>query len=396
MLRTCLTIIWMCCVISASAQTELIKLQDKLIGLSPDPAVRDVSPEQASSIREFWRIFKDIRDAEIELDRLTGTALFGFNGNTSEDQEIFKINGGITLTKGSYPYELEFSTSLNILIDNGKLQENLSNLRISYDRFLELKGDPFLLEGYAFINRRSDQFLGVNQRYEIGAGLILAFWQKRLFDDSQARYDRYATKKLTFNSMQDNVVICDVEKCVPIALPGIDTSDFDVLHSTQQRIANAVIRKRSPMRIGLLVGPFLEVESISFSDSLLTQNGMQFVKEDFATTNHFRWEVRPTFDVRLSERAIIRARPYFKLPMPWEWKIDVAGERVVDYRIEAPIILEVMLSSQFSIRIDYTIYYDHAPNSALQAVPGPFGAPLYLTANQRHEVFNFQVGYTFN
>ena len=121
------------------SQSALITLQDKLVGLTPDSNLRDWSEEEVTSIKEFWRIFKEIRNRDAGFDQLKGKAAFGFTGNTAKDAELYRINGGISLSKGTYPQEFEFSTQLNILVDNGVLQENLSNLNITYDRYIQIK-----------------------------------------------------------------------------------------------------------------------------------------------------------------------------------------------------------------------------------------------------------------
>lgn len=373
-------------------QTSLIKLQDKLTGLSIDR--EGLTTEQKASVEEFWRIFKDIRDKELNLDRLKGSAQFGFLGNASEGNEIFQINGGIVLKKGSYPQDFEFSSLLNILNDNGRLQENLSNLRISYDRFFNTK-NGFAMEGFSFLNRRSDALLGINQRYEIGAGIIFAHWRKKLFSKSQAVYDKYCEETISFKSMEDQVVVCDIKNCVPIETPGIQPEDFDALNQAQKRISNSIIKQHSPLRLGMMIGAFYEVESASHADTLLTDEGIRFFSHDFENANKFRWEVRPTFDVRFSEGVKLAIRPYLKLPMPWEWEVEVDGEMVIDARVEFPISLTFDLSDRFNLAINYVLYYDHAPASFRVPASAPDGSPLYLTANQEHHFYTFQVGYTF-
>ncbi len=374
------------------AQSPLVLLQDKLTGLSPNE--ENLSPAQVKSINEFWRIFKEIRDKEMSLDRLKGNAQFGFLGNSSEGDEILRINGGISLQKGSYPQDFEFSTMLNILIDNGELQENLSNLRISYDRFFNTK-NGFNMEGYSFINRRSDAYLGLNQRYEIGAGIIFAHWKKKLFPASQAMYDSYCEEKISFHSMDNQVVVCDVKNCVPIEARGITPSDFDVLNQAQKRISNTIIKDHTPLRVGFMIGAFYEIESSSHSDSLMTAEGMRFFSHDFTTVNKFRWEFRPTFDLRFSEGVRLKIRPFFKLPMPWEWETNVDGKKEIDARLDFPISLTFALSDKFSMSINYVLYYDNAPPSLLLEEKDVNGNPLYLTANKEHHYYAFQVNYAF-
>lgn len=375
-------------------QSDLVKLQDKLIGLTPDTTYRKLNADQIKSINQFWTIFKDIRNQEISLDRLKGRAAFGFIGNSAEDANIFRINGGITLKKGSFPQDFEFSTLLNITVDNGVMEENLSNLRISYDRFIKSK-HPFLAEAYSFINRRSDAYLSVDQRYEIGGGIIVAHWRKKLFPGSKAKYDKYSQEQISFKSLDNQVVVCDVKNCVPIEAHGISEADFGVLNNSQERIMNTIIKNNSPLRLGLMLGVFFEVENVSHSDSLMTQSGMQFFQHNFLSTSKFRWELRPTIDFRVSDAARFRIRPYIKGPMPWELEANVNGEMELDYRLEVPINFDVSLSDQFSLSVRYIYFYDNAPSSFRVNALDQDKNPLYLTANQGHHFYSFNVSYSF-
>ncbi len=382
------------CSSSLLSQSELVKLQDKLIGLSPDTTYRKLDRDQVHSINEFWKIFKEIRNKEIGLDRLKGRAAFGFIGNSAEDANIFRINGGISLKKGSYPQDFEFSTLLNITVDNGVMEENLSNLRISYDRFIKCK-NPFLAEGYSFINRRSDAYLGVNQRYEIGAGIILAHWGKKLFPASQASYDKYCEEQISFKSKDNKVIVCDVKNCVPIEARGITEADFGALNNAQKRITNSIIKNNSPLRLGLMLGFFFEVENVSHADSLMTQNGRQFFQHDFLTTSKFRWELRPTIDFRVSDAARFRIRPYLKGPMPWEYETEVDGKMELDYRVDFPIQFDISLNDQFSLSVHYIYFYDNAPSSIAVGAMDANKNPLYLTAKTAHHFYNFSASYSF-
>ncbi|MEM7103827.1 MAG: hypothetical protein AAF502_11890 [Bacteroidota bacterium] len=383
------------CVFHVSGQSSLLSLQDKLIGLTPDSELRNWTDAEEESIKEFWRIFKEIRAREIGFEQLKGSASFGFTGNSSKGEELFRLNGGISLSKGTFPQEFDFSTLLNISVDNGELQENLSNLNITYDRHVNFKKHPFLAEAYTFVNRRSNAYLGVNQRYEIGAGMIFAHWSKKLHPDALDEYNAYNEERIKILYDSDQIIVCENDKCVPIKWEGLTKKDSAIFHRSQERIANSIIKRSTPLRIGLLVGAFLEVESISHEDSLLTQEGVKYFSNDFETSTKFRLDLRPTIDFRIGKDVRFKIRPYFKLPLPGEWTTNVDGQQVVDYRIECPVSFSASLSDKFGLNFSYTLFYDNAPNSYLVSDLGPSGVPLYLTANKVHHFYNFQVTYQF-
>lgn len=389
-------VVWWLVLSSLPAQQPLLQLQDRLTAINAETPGTVLTDSQSVAIQKFWDIFRDVRDTEIENTRLRGRASFGFLGNSNSESEIYRINGGIHIESGSFPQDFEFSTLLNIQIDNGQLQENLSNLRISYDRFLKNEKDPFRHEGYSFINRRSDQFMGINQRYEMGAGIITAFWSRKLHEESQARYDRYHNDRIQWRANGPDAVNVTVRGYPSFTWSGIDSVALNTLQDSRERIANTIIKKRSPLRLGLLVGVFYEVESASASDELLTSGGPETFTRDFEVSNRFRWEMRPSINWRLSEEIYFKLAPFFKFPFPHEWKTPVADEQLIDARLDLFADLIFSLRDNFTLSIDYNFYYDFAPASTLlDDVVGPNGEPLYLTAERRHHFVNFSVGYQF-
>ncbi len=376
------------------AQHKLIGLQDKLVGLTPDTSIIKRSAQEVTSINKFWEIFKKVRDTEIEFEHFKGNVKFGFIGDKSAEVESTRANGGIKISKGSYPQEFEFSTDLNIQIDNGKLKENISNINITYDRFFENPKNPLLLEGFAFLNRRGDQLLGVQQRYEIGGGLILAYWHPKLYKSAKKKYDFYKKDRLPLSSETDKIIVCEPEEiCVPIELKNIKKNDFDEINKSRQRIVNSIIKQNTPLRLGLLAGIFLEVENIVISDSLLIRNEKRFFQNDFDSSIKVRWEIRPTLDFRLSNNVFFKIRPYIKMPLGSSWRVNVEGKDVADIRIDFPIIVNIKASDKLSVNFNYTLFYDNAPNSTLIDNMQPNN--IFLTANKKHEFYNFSVGYQF-
>lgn len=379
------TILIFVAIIPVSAQTNLTVLQEKIIHIFSD------SVNNGKNINLFWESFYKLKDFEFEQSKIQGEAKFGFVGNSTEGTEIFKINSGITIKQGVYPYEFEFSTLLNIQYDNGKLKENLSNLRITYDRFFPTEKNKMLYEGYAFINRRSDQYLSVNQRYEIGCGIILAYWSTNLFKDFQQKIDNLNESRISFFPVNENIVFYKNKSKETILAIGITAKDSIDLTTALTNIEQTINKRFSPLRIGILFGVFYELENIVFSYSDETVTPQITAQVDFGTSSKYRWEFRPTLDLFIKEKLRLKIRPYFKMPMPWEWWKIVENKKKTDYRIDFPTILQFKIAENFDLLFEYSYCYDNAPNSIEKPIK-EFG---FLTANETHQYVNFQVVYNF-
>lgn len=404
-------------VIQCNAQTEMLKqllnFQDKIQGLD---TLRIEETEEnfrahRDSVKKFLNLFKEIRNNELEKSILKGKINFGLNGNQASSNDLFGDNnfsqyniiGGLSLSRGDYPSQLQLSTQLNVSVVNGKLTENLSNINISYDRHFSEEAE-LALESYSFINRRTDRFLGVDQRYEVGGGLIVAHWSKKLPDDEIKRKvvnlesDFYSFKAQ--DSLIECINACLVNKDENLDIRRkVDKEDLNRVTSARKRLKNSLIKKHSPLRVGILLGFFIETENTSFSDSIFVkQNETVFRTIDFEPTVRLRWEVRPTIDLGINENAFrIKIRPYLKFPMPWNWNRTVNGTNKFDFRLDFPTTVEIRVKDNFILSFGHTIFYDNAPSSTILInLIDDNGNPVPIVLNKLSQFSVFQVNFIIN
>ncbi len=85
-----------------------------------------------------------------------------------EIKDQFKIDWHGEIKKEQYPYEFRFSTSSSLQLQNGKLKENMTDFKINYDFYVF----PFL-ECYLFVQKFSDSYMSIQQRYVLGTGFLV-------------------------------------------------------------------------------------------------------------------------------------------------------------------------------------------------------------------------------
>ncbi|MBK8701088.1 MAG: hypothetical protein IPN29_16735 [Saprospiraceae bacterium] len=208
----------------------------------------------------------------------------------------------------------------------------------------------------------------MDQRYEMGGGIILAKYGTKL--TGRGRHLKEKVNKVPFdveNFNPDSGIwnLCS-QYCSRYNTDFVNEEDVRTLERIQRQ-SNISLRKLfSNFRLGMLMGIFLETEKINASGTLETASGPMNFNYSFAPTQKVRWELRPTLDLRPSDTWSLRLRPYFKLPLPWEWQNTVTYNNVMMYNV----------------------YYDNAPQRIY--VPDPStGAPLLFSANKKHSLFSF-------
>lgn len=345
---------------------------------------------------EMTTLLKYLKEQEQKEKKFNGAAQFGFAGDQTDAASLYKINGGIAVSRGYYPDKFEFATDMGLVINNGTFRENVSNVFITYDHSLP-KGDSLFLENYMVMSRFSDEFLGIEQRYELGGGFIVAFWSKKLTPAGNAELNRLRkTELLPPEAGSDSVRLCVNGQCANLKRANPQTNDAELVYRARQQ-ANVSLRKKyNRFRLALLSGLIVEAEKVSASDSLITVSGKQNFTQSYAASLHLRWEMRPTLDVKPSDNWTFKIRPYFKLPMPWEWYSTVKSSngftsKAIDYRLDVQTNLTIKLADWFnkqaSVDIQYRILYDNAPRrSFLDPALSPTTAPLLLAAQKTHQI----------
>ncbi len=374
------------------------EISKRFIKLDPNDSL--FTSDQQNMIQDFWSVMNVLKAGEDRQQVFKGSANFGFSGDQSEDQKLYQIAGGIRVNMENYPSQFNFKTGISMILNNGRFSENVSDIHISYD-YHPLKEHKLWLENYVFLNRFSDAYLGVDQRYEIGGGVILnKYFKNKLLPTGQSKVE--AVSKVTFDPdayTGTTWFMCTKEKCTALDLPIPDKADIKKLKKAQQREINSVVKNHSQVRLGMLVGGFFELEKIVASDSLETISGKKFYSEEFEAEANFRIELRPTLTYQPTETWSLKMRPYLKFPLPHEWFSTVTqGEfedKRVDFRMDWDTRLHVSMSKHAGIDLNYRIIYDHAPTRTFYNDLSPEGVPVLLSANSFHHVFgvSFNVGF---
>ncbi len=162
----------------AQSATELM---DSLRLLDPEvlpPAIADDPACEAAG--RFWsmlvavgreeagnRQFRSSVDMSLEGNEASGPITVG-DEEDEERRQLYKLNSRMNASYGRYPGQFKFRAGIGVTFEDGEFREDVSDLFVAYDRYARDWAEFFV-----FADRSSDNFLSIDQRYEVGAGVVV-------------------------------------------------------------------------------------------------------------------------------------------------------------------------------------------------------------------------------
>ncbi|MEL6924441.1 MAG: hypothetical protein AAFO94_10375 [Bacteroidota bacterium] len=205
-MKTLLIFLFSCMLIVPAASQSMDKTFQKAYKRISDKKIFELDRTNAETRRqdslevvEMNQLLTVLNNFSQEQHRMNGSAGFTFSGNESELSNLYRVGVTGSMDGGAYPYEVDFSINVQTTIQNGNFQESLSDIDVSFDfhpiipdefkkKEKKLKDgtvitrvpDGLWMESYVFLKRFNNNFLGIQQRYEAGAGFVLNLYSTGL------------------------------------------------------------------------------------------------------------------------------------------------------------------------------------------------------------------------
>lgn len=342
-------------------------------------------------VKAFRNLADALKEEETRQTHLGGSIAVGLSRDSTPDgkSDLTKLNLNGKVERGSYPHEFEFEAQVGVQLKADSFQENVTNFRATYQYWPER-----WIETYAFAQRFSDNFLSIDQRYEVGGGY---YFGADLLSPRTGKTEELRTTLEDFRPIDAAYLKLKEGKGSSFRHAGKtpkprDLEDLEYL----RRVALQSLRRRTArLSLGIALSVFAEIEQARITPEGVLDRERNPVSFSPTASQRLRWTVRPTIRLRPTGRLKISILPYFKFPFT-DWR-SADGE--IDFRIDFMSRLDYLLKSSetiggetVSLTLRYDVYYDNVPPRLTRAdVPEDLPDEFLVTAEDRHELLVFQV-----
>lgn len=332
---------------------------------------------------ELNRFIKERRTELKALSQLRISASAGFSGHEAGQDNLYQLGLGVEVSKEMYPGEFRFKTATSLVIQNSKLQENVTLMKMSYEHYL-----ASWLETYGFLERYSNSFLRIDYRYEIGGGIKAEYnffpgkWRKKgetshLTLTKYRQYIEYLEKQSEIRD-DEETKLYDHERM----------ETLQHLRNQEKLMLEAYRRKRSLLTVGLAVSFFAELEKPEHYVIMAGSNSS--VEQE-----RYRAALRPSFKFRPSPLITLSGYFYYKHPL---FKKENSNDPL-HYRTDTVLRAALNLTSgaawtkSAALIFEYQRHYDNNPFGAFNANNESNVDPALV--NKSHDIFQIQLNFEF-
>lgn len=361
-----------------SSDTILMKWANTYNKVSRDP--------RHDSLEYF---LKWIKDPKNKYGLVVGSFSFGFNGNDAELSDRYSVNASASVTRNSYPHETRFTLESKVTMDNDKLEEDVKTLRVNQDydvtNYFELFGFGELF---------SDEFMSIDQRYEVGVGFKL---QRQIWNEHAQ------LKELSAAVDYIDVVIrwaSRMGSLLPDSTDSISSLMKEIEHlQTARDVAkrNFEFARRQKRYLSLAFSTALVADLERPAELAVTVVDTNGGVSDTSTVklkprDHFRYRlnVRPSMRWQATKMLSFYFQSIFKFPIVNDWYIH-------DLRIDTVLSAKLKASEKIGVVTKFTQYFDNKPPALSGSQLMRFSTKdIYKNeAPKRHSQFVLSIEYSF-
>lgn len=385
---------------NAPAQSATDSLRDATAPLKHPGLRSQCTASDTLSSNALLGLLKAIADEQEAQRKLTfevGAALSSDDadgGGSLNAAENHRADVSLALRRGSYPGELGFATNFGVSLADGRFSENISQLHVSYDHYIGPQVQPFV-----FLNRLSDQFLSIDQRYEVGSGIVIDVHPFRVYkSDEQTPSGRDRLRKISADSLLDDRYVLTwmncLQKAYAVASGGTNFAKDSLLirgllervRKERRRVSDGVRKTTSWLRAAMLFEVIAELERATIAVKDAAGNELATPVPGRRT---YRWAIRPTIVLRPFEALTIRADYYYKHAFAG---FRAAADGSSDFRRDVRVAVIADGSASGAGRLTATLEFQRLFDNAPPFAGGPSGV---VVARDRHDRIALRLGAKF-
>jgi len=332
--------------------------------------IKTLSDDQKKQILALQKTVRGYKEFYEKEDKLNGKFNIGGTGDLTNLISNHKINAGFEIDYGLYPLEFDLNANYNRIQNQEDVKESILNSELSFDWHPQ-KGDSLngnnglRAEYFGFVSYFNNTFLGIQDRVEAGAGIILNYFSYDHLVKEGAKKKKEIDKLGDYSLNGEDLIVCFNDHCSLFDSLVLTKQEIKDIKNAKYRLYKRNIKEHAKFRGALLIGVYYEWED-ALAENMLLFNGRDttFKIDEFESTNKIRFELRPTLVVNY-DRVTLSLYPYFKLPLT-NWFDEVRyDDEIVDRRydafVDASLNLEFKLTENLSFNANLRYFYDAAP-----------------------------------
>lgn len=353
---------------------------------------RRLLPHQTGALekvdRSFWSALSFLRTEEEKQRSLKADIMFGLSGDEAGERSLFRLNTGISLSRGVYPSELSVVSRFLLQVRDKQLQEEVTSFAITYDYHVS-----HTLQVFAFAERFTDSFLSIQNRYEIGIGGRIG--KDFGFVGTPRMAEAVATVNRHMKDVQSLLASAPRRDAAPLP-------DYAAFERAAHNLDHVVKDTYSRLFVGIAASVFSELERAEMDTVTVPIAGSSSAADQvrskalLESDQRYRLSIRPTLKFRPTPTVSFIVFPYFKLPLDGPHKVNTPSGRRLDYR------RDVLSEMTWSVRQDQTglenvdviitvnHFFDNVPPALSQAAINAAAASgrrfLKLEAERAHRL----------
>ena len=290
-----------------------------------------------------------IEEEKQKEDDLHGSVDLGFSGDEAGDDRLFKLNVKVSMQSHEYPNQLRMDAGAMFQLKDDEIQEDLTKFRFSWDHYYKER-----LEGFTFVERFSDSFLSIKQRYELGVGLKYE-WRKRNIPDDvldgRECEDVHIHEKRTRLTKKGGERLRALQRLHEESPP---TPTDRLSFEDYCKYRNGIQSRYAKFQMGISASAFAEFEQAEIEATITRlepaeDDRLERIEEKRKVTTPaeqvFRLALRPSFVFRPTDEITLRGRYY--------WKISLSDSS--DVREDGALSMEISRKGSESMSLEVAL-----------------------------------------
>lgn len=383
-----------------SFSQDILKIVDSLEKVFPDKEKEKYSYQDWMD--KFKLAGKFLKEIELERRDLKLALAVGFNGNRAgEDNNFHKLDVAANIRRGGYPNQLRFIAETSVLYEDNALREDVRTMLVNYDYHVLPS-----LETYGFVERFSNSYMSIQQRYEIGVGLKYGFELFGLSSKKAKQVNSYKNNSKSYKEFKDYIEKSLTRKNSKAEKDAL-LKQLEEIKIKEEEILTYTKKEYSRLALGLATSFFIELEQAELETIVTDQNNIEDTAETNSTQKFYesdqflRWSIRPSVTIRITEHLILDGMVY------WKYRVVEPVQPNGDLDFRRDVILKATLAipkttgwaDKVSLIFEYRQHFDNIPPFLSKDSVNEYleeGKDLSpIPAERRHHQFKFMINVKF-